>query len=172
MRPVPLANPRKIDKQRELGLKLLHLESDTLAETGIHLNLLEKSGIQSGSRRDVNLLRGTVKAVAEYLRTEDLEDVLALRLGMENVERSSQGAADACAVTAVIWVNAAIMMHARLAKSDARQLRSIPPLENTVSEVTPARELMEVWGRILIFRTMFQSSRSRYNCCKTLHSRT
>ena len=110
---------------------------------------MEKSGIQSGPKRDVNLLRGTVKAVAEYLRKENLEDVLALRLGMENVERSSKGAADACVVTAVIWVNAAIM-HARLAKSESRQLRNISNLESAIADVAPARGLMDTWGRILI----------------------
>lgn len=149
MRPIQARNSKKIDKQQELGEKLRHLEGDTLAETGIHLNLLEKSGIQSGSRRDVNLLRGTVRGVADHLRTENLEDVLALRLGMENVERSSKGAADACAVTAIIWVNAAIM-HARLANSGDRKLRAIPPLENAISDVTPARGLMDAWNKILI----------------------
>ena len=148
MRPV-LPRKLKNDRQSELGLKLVHLEGAALSETGIHLNLLEKSGIQSGPRRDLNILRGTVKTVAEYLRKENLEDILALRLGMENVERSSKGAADACVVTAVIWVNAAIM-HARLANSESRQLRNIPNLETTIVDVTPARGLMDAWGRILI----------------------
>lgn len=149
MRRIPPRRRRVTDKQLELGQKLLHLEGDTLAETGIHLNLLEKSGIQSGSRRDINLLRGTVRTVAEYLRTEDLENTLALRLGMENVERSSQGVADACAVTAVIWVNAAIM-HARLAKNNTKTLSKIRPIEDAISEVTPARGLIESWQKILI----------------------
>ena len=149
MRQVLPRKHRVTNKQLELGQKLIHLEGDTLAETGIHLNLLEKSGIQSGSKRDINLLRGTVKAVAEHLRTEDLEDILALRLGMENVERSSKGVADACAVTAVIWVNAAIM-HARLGKYGTKSLSNIRPIEEVVSEVTPARGLIESWQKILI----------------------
>ena len=122
MRRVPPRRLRELDRQQELGLKLLHLEKDTLAETGIHLNLLEKSGIQGGAERDVNLLEGTVSVVARHLRDADLEEIFAVRLGMENVERSSQGTADACTVAAIIWLNAAIM-HARLEQSGIKHLK-------------------------------------------------
>ena len=149
MRHVPPRKRKNLDQQRDLGYKLLHLEGDALKETGIHLNLLEKSGIQSGSKRDVNVLRSTVDAVAINLRTEGLEDTLALRLGMENVERSSKGAADACAVTSVIWLNAAII-HARLEKAQVRQLRNITSITESVSHIRPAIGLMEAWRKVLI----------------------
>lgn len=148
MRRVSPRKRRSIDRQLELGKRLLELEGNALSETGIHLNLLEKSGIQSGPRRDVNLLRGTAKAVADCLRTEDLEDILAIRLGMENTERSSKGAADACMVAAIIWLNAAIM-HVRLTSTDSRSVRDIPRIDKAISGVTPARGLMDAWERIL-----------------------
>ncbi|MDE0309263.1 MAG: DEAD/DEAH box helicase family protein [Acidiferrobacterales bacterium] len=142
---------RKTYRQLELGEKILHLGGDKLAhaQTGIHLNLLERSGIQTGSKRDINLLRGTVRTVAEHLRSEDLEEILALRLGVENVERSTSGVADACVITAVIWVNAAIM-HARLARHNSNKLSDIRPIEASVSDVTPARGLIESWQKILV----------------------
>ncbi|MCY3884204.1 MAG: DEAD/DEAH box helicase family protein [Gammaproteobacteria bacterium] len=149
MRRVPPRKTKRPDRQQELGLRLLHLEKDTLTETGIHLNLLEKSGIQGGSVRDVNLLRSTVNTVARLLRNEDLEDVLAIRLGMENVERSSRGAADACTVSAIIWLNAAIM-HARLEQAGIRELRSVEPLADSISHVIPALGLMNAWRKVLI----------------------
>ena len=149
MRAVPPRKSRKLDKQRELGLRLLHLEKDALAETGIHLNLLERSGIQGGAQRDVNVLRSSVTVIARLLRDGELEDVLAMRLGMENVARSSPGTADACTVTAIIWLNAAIM-HARLERAGLRQLRSVASLLKCISDVTPAIGLMDAWRKILI----------------------
>ncbi len=149
LRPVPPKRKRETDRQTELGLKLLHFEKDTLAETGIHLNLLEKSGIQGGADRDVNLLKSAVNVVARHLREADLEEIFALRLGMENVERSSKGTADACTVSAIIWLNAAIM-HARLEQSGIRQLKDVSKLKSSVAHVTPAIGLMEAWRKVLI----------------------
>ena len=150
MRIIPPRPRKKIDHQRELGLRLLHLEKDTLAETGIQLNLLEKSGILRGARRDVNLLEGTVKVIARKLHEEQLEDLLSTRLGMQSMLRTSgKEAADACTVTAVIWLNAAIM-HARLEKSSIRQLQTVSSLQSCVSNVMPARGLMEAWRKVLI----------------------
>ena len=150
MRPLkPVKKKKSIDRQRELGMKLIHLEGNALRETGVHLNLLAKSGIQGGPKRDSNLLRGTVNAVSRFLHRENLEEVLSIRLGMEHMENQSSSSADACTVTAVIWVNAAIM-HARLERSGLRQLKGVPSLESCISHVTPALGLMEAWRKVLI----------------------
>ncbi len=144
-RPV---KPRPSGTKPDLGLKVIHLAGETLADTGIQLNLLEKSGIQSGPKRDTNLLKGTVNKVADYLRSENLEETLSSRLGMEKVAQSSD-AADACIVTGIIWINAAIM-HARLSKSTSRRLRAIRPLNEAIGNVEPAQKLMDAWNDILI----------------------
>ena len=151
MRQVNPRPRRELDRQLELGLKLLHLEENTLAESGIHLNLLEKSGIQGGSRRDANLLRDTVNVVARKLKNKEkeVEEILSHRLGMENENRSSAGNADACTVASVIWLNAAIM-HARLEKEKFRQLQTLRPLRECISDISPALGLMEAWNAVLI----------------------
>ena len=148
MRPVKRRKRSESTVENQLGLKLVKLEGNQLADKGVLINLLEKSGIQSGSNRDVNLLQATVNAVARDLRENDLEDVLATRLGMENVDRSSQGNADACQVTAVIWFNASLL-HVRLERAGLGQLKNVPSLETAVSRTTPARGMLSAWLEIL-----------------------
>ncbi len=134
--------------QEELGLKLVRLGGDALHQSGIHLNLLEKSGILSGPKRDVNLIRITVEAISQLLREEGLETILAKKLEMDQFSQTDDNSADACTVTAVIWTNAAIM-HARLDEANLPILRNVPTLKTAVADPNPASGIAEAWQKVL-----------------------
>ncbi len=140
--------PRKTKDEQayELGRRFVH--QGDLGENRITLNLLQKSGILGGARRDVNLLRSTVARMARDLRGEGLEELLAERLEMTHIQRVGKDKADACTVAALIWLQAAIM-HARLEKHDFRQLRRERSIEEAISDPEPATALMQSWQAIL-----------------------
>ena len=136
------------DRQSGIGDAVLKYGADEMMESGLHLRLLAQSGIQYGPKHDLNILRGTVVSVARLLRAEGLESVLAQGLGMANADRSSQGVADGCTVTAVIWLNAAIM-HARLEKARNSPLKDVPSISSCVAHTTPIVNLMKAWTKVL-----------------------
>ena len=144
-------------RQEKVGSNIVKLGGLKLIESDLHLNLLEKSGLMPGPSRDLNLIRETVNAVAFLLRSEGLENTLAKELHMTQIRARNTGAADACAVTAVIWVNAAIM-HARLSDSNLPELRSVPSLEKAICETNPAKGIMQAWQEILAcdYRPIFK----------------
>ena len=132
------------------GQLLVKIGGDQLIQSGIHFNLLEKSGILSGATRDVNLLQNIVKTAARKLREEGLEDVLAPYLDMQSVAETSNNTntADACTVAAIIWTNA-VIMQARLEKSNIKELSKMPKVEDIINDVVPARPLMRAWTEVL-----------------------
>ena len=144
----PTGNGKPVDYEYILGESIVKLGGKSLQESGIHLNLLERSGIQSGSKRDMNLLEVTVKSVANLLREEGLESILAEHLNMTQMKKEDKDTADACTVTAVIWVNAAIM-HARLDSVGMAALKNLPKLTFAVSDPNPAKGIASAWQRVL-----------------------
>ena len=132
------------------GQLLVKIGGDQLIQSGIHFNLLEKSGILSGATRDVNLLQNIVKTAARKLREEGLEDVLAPYLDMQSVAETSTNTntADACTVAAIIWTNA-VIMQARLEKSNIKELSNMPKVNDIINNVVPARPLMRAWTEVL-----------------------
>lgn len=132
-----------------LGKKLVQLAGSNLEESGVTLNLLERSGIQSGPKRDFNLIRESVESVAMLLRDEGVEFTLAKALDLKTDPVAGGEYADACTTTAIIWMNAAIM-HARLDMSESSLLGSVPKLREAVSSPRPARNIGLAWNKILI----------------------
>ena len=132
----------------KLGEGIVKLGGESLKESGIHLNLLERSGILSGPKRDINLLEVTVNSIASLLRDEDLEDTLSNALHMSRSQNDSERTADACAVTAVLWVNAAIM-HARLDSAGLSALKKVPKLSVAVADTNPAKGIAKAWQSVL-----------------------
>ena len=135
------------------GSSYLPPEWKTLLEFGeagkaIQANLLEQSGIQAGPRRDMNILRSTVVAVANMLRDGGYSDLLDAKLNMENLSESELGNADSATVTAVIWTNAAVM-HARLEQEKLPQLAGVPSLQSCVAEPNPAVGIVQAWTNVL-----------------------
>ncbi|MDE0251825.1 MAG: DEAD/DEAH box helicase family protein [Gammaproteobacteria bacterium] len=147
--PPDIGDPLSTDPMYQLGESLLKLGGKSLKESGIHLNLLERSGILTGPRRDINLLEVTVNAIAHLLREEQLESTLATALNMTRLEQDeTKKAADACAVTAVLWVNAAIM-HARLDSTGLSALKKVPKLSVAVADTNPAKGIAKAWQSVL-----------------------
>ena len=138
----------KANKDELLGDRLVSLGGDKLKESGILLNLLEKSGIMSGPKRDMNIIQVSVEAISKHLRDEGLERMLAKELDMVRVDRGKSGTADACTVTAIIWMNSAIM-HARLDESSLAILSGARKLEKMIADPTPARGIADAWQKIL-----------------------
>ena len=144
----PTKNGTPVDYEYILGQSIVKLGGKGLQESGIHLNLLERSGILSGSKRDMNLLEVTVRSVANLLREEGLESTFAGHLNMTQLKKVDKDTADACTVTAVIWVNAAIM-HARLDSIGMAALKNLPKLTIAVADPNPAKGIASAWQRVL-----------------------
>ena len=102
----------------------------------------------SGPQRDMNIIQNTVNSVSQLLREEGLEPILANKLEMERIDRSAKDIADACTVTAVIWVNAAIM-HARITEARISGMHNLPSLTSAVADHNPARAIVDAWQKVL-----------------------
>ena len=158
---MPPARPsRKKPIEDSLGKHIVTLGGERLKETDIHLRILEKSGIQAGPKRDLNIIRNTVNASAGMLRRENLEAFFSEKLGMESQRREGKNNADACTVATVILVNSAIMQ-ARLEKSNLRTIQGLPKLNEIKSSPHPVADYMKVWNGILKadYKPIFEQSR-------------
>ncbi len=113
---------------------------------GIHMNLLEKSGIGEGNRvrREANVLISHVRDAARYLKADGLDDVLAVHLGMQNVaEAMDRG--DPSRIASLVLLNAA-MLHQRIAEGG--WLENVRPLSELKTLPNPAWEFLEEWETI------------------------
>ena len=131
------------------GLRLLSGLDDANGSGGrIVLNILERSGIAAGPKRDMNVLQNTVSAAASLLRGDGLEEPLKRQLRMERLRQGQGGnsRADACTVTALLVTNAALM-HVRLARASA--IGGLVSVAEVAASDRPAEALMAAWNAIL-----------------------
>ena len=153
MRPLPVRKKKNdVSEEERLGNFLVEKGGKTLLDQHIHLNLLEQSGIRSGSARDVNVLQRVVEGAAWRLREAELEPLVAEVLEMDlHADTGGKGKgknkADACTVTAVIWVNATLM-HARLERSTS-VVRKETQLKDVLNTNVPADPISNAWEKIL-----------------------
>ena len=144
------------------GLRLLSGLDDANGSGGrIVLNILERSGISAGPKRDMNVLQNTVVAAAGLLRSDGLEEPLKRPLRMERLKQDQTGnkRADACTVTALLVTNAALM-HVRLVR--AGTIRGLVSVADVAASERPAESLMAAWNAILDkdYQPIFSRARS------------
>ena len=146
---IKLRKPRHKETKRKSTFQgqLTLLDSLGPQADAIRVNLLEKSGLLSGSKRDFNILNETVQRASHHLREDSLERELRIQLGMDKIQQTEDGA-DACTVTALLLMMACIVQ-ARLEQGKVMEGREIQSLVDVQASGAPAEELIKAWNKIL-----------------------
>jgi len=138
------SKPKKRKGIQEVFVNELFSYADS---AGISVNLLEKSGlVHDRPKRDVNILRDSIRDATKYLRRDELESVLDrhFRLDALDVEKRKKQA-DGCTIASLLLMNACLL-HQRIAMG--RWLSKIYELDVVKSKVDPATILHRQWNAI------------------------